>query len=326
MRLPIRVALVAVIVPIALTAVGVALQLAWLPDVPAQIATHWNFAGDADATGPAWSMPLALGIAGIAVPVVFGLILARTIGRAGPTAMQKVLAAASLFAVTLMSIAFTGSIGIQRGVTGSSGAESVLPILIGGYAVAIVAAVAGWFVMPRSVPGSSTRMQKPPVVSLRDGERVAWVSYARFDTGILIAFAATLALVIGLAVFVVATTGAWVIVAVPVIVAVALLGSGRWQVRVDEGGLTVRAALGWPRYRVTLADVASAGVTDVVALGEFGGYGVRYGLGRRLGVITRSGEALEVKRRDGRAIIVTVDDAATAAGLLTALAARAGTV
>jgi hypothetical protein len=75
-------------------------------------------------------------------------------------------------------------------------------------------------------------------------------------------------------------------------------------------------------YRVAAADVASAGTTSVVPLGEFGGYGIRFGLGRRLGVITRGGEALEVQRRDGRAVVVTVDDAATAAGLLTAYAAK----
>ena len=84
----------------------------------------------------------------------------------------------------------------------------------------------------------------------------------------------------------------------------------------------MRPTLGWPLYRVALSDVASAATTNVVPLGEFGGFGLRWGLGRRLGIITRGGEALEVLRRDGRAVVVTVDDAATAAGLLTALAAR----
>jgi hypothetical protein len=60
----------------------------------------------------------------------------------------------------------------------------------------------------------------------------------------------------------------------------------------------------------------------VVPLGEFGGFGLRWGPGRRLGIITRGGEALEVQRRDGRTVVVTVDDAATAAGLLMAFAAR----
>jgi hypothetical protein len=94
-------------------------------------------------------------------------------------------------------------------------------------------------------------------------------------------------------------------------------------VRIDENGLTARPTLGWPLYRIPLADIASAASTTVVPLGEFGGFGLRWGLGKRMGIVTRGGEGLEVQRRDGRALVVTVDDAATAAGLLTALSARA---
>jgi hypothetical protein len=123
-------------------------------------------------------------------------------------------------------------------------------------------------------------------------------------------------------VFVIALRGAWPLAIVPVVIALSILGTASWRVRVDGNGLTVRPTLGWPQYRVALADVASARTTDVVPLGEFGGFGLRWGLGGRVGIITRGGEALEVQRRNGRAVIVTVDDAATAAGLLTALAAQ----
>ena len=60
-------------------------------------------------------------------------------------------------------------------------------------------------------------------------------------------------------------------------------------------------------------------------LGEFGGWGIRFGRGRRLGIVMRSGEALDVQNRNGSALVVTVDDAATAAALLKAVAARSGT-
>ena len=120
----------------------------------------------------------------------------------------------------------------------------------------------------------------------------------------------------------IALRGAWPLIVVPLVLAVAVLGTVSWRVRVDHTGLTVRPPLGWPTYRVALAEVADASITTVVPLGEFGGYGVRFGPGRRLGVITRGGDALEVKRRDGRTVVVTVDDAGTAAGLLTTLAAQ----
>jgi hypothetical protein len=101
-----------------------------------------------------------------------------------------------------------------------------------------------------------------------------------------------------------------------------VLGTASWPVRVDEAGLTVRSALGWPQFVVTAADVESAAVAQVTPLGEFGGYGLRYAPNGRVGIITRRGEALDVKRRNGRSLVVTVDDAGTAAGLLTTLSAR----
>jgi hypothetical protein len=112
----------------------------------------------------------------------------------------------------------------------------------------------------------------------------------------------------------------WWLAAIPAVLSVALLTTTAWRVRVDPEGLSVRAMLGWPGIRVPAADVASAGSTQLVPLGEFGGYGLRSGLDGRVGVITRAGTALEVRRRDGRAVVVTVDDAATAAGLLQAYA------
>ena len=67
-RFPFRIALVAVILPFAFAIIGVALQLAWLPELPETIATHWGFGGEPDAFGPAWSMPLLLGFSGCSSP------------------------------------------------------------------------------------------------------------------------------------------------------------------------------------------------------------------------------------------------------------------
>jgi hypothetical protein len=102
-------------------------------------------------------------------------------------------------------------------------------------------------------------------------------------------------------------------------VAVALLGSAR--VTADRRGLTVSfGPFGWPRMRVPADDIAEVAVADV-SPGQFGGWGYRIVPGGS-GVIMRSGEALVVTRRSGRRFTVTVDDAGTAAGLLSAVAAR----
>ena len=321
-RFPFRIALVAVIVPFALAVVGVGLQLAWLPELPETIATHWGFGGNPDSFGPSWSMPLLLGVLGVLIPAVFGLVLARTVRPEGPTATQKLLAVASLFAVALLSIVVTASIAIQRGLPVGSSSPTILPVLAIAVAIALLLAAAAWFFLPRAVPGTSIRDRATPPLPVAPGELVVWVGHARFSTWAMILLCGVVAVATAVVAFVIALRGAWPLAIVPVVLLVAVLGTSHWRVRVDADGLTVRPTLGWPQYRVALSEVASAATTNVVPLGEFGGFGIRWGLGRRLGIITRGGEALEVLRRDGRAIVVTVDDAATAAGLLTALAAR----
>jgi hypothetical protein len=320
-RFPLRIAVVAVIVPFALAIVGVALQLAWLPELPETIATHWGFGGTPDSFGPAWSMPLLLGVLGVLVPALFGGILARTVRPEGPTATQKVLAVASLFVVTLLSIIVTSSVAIQRGLPVGTATTTILPTFGVAVGVSLVLAAAGWFFLPRSVSGKSPTAPAAPL-PVAPGEVVVWVGHARFATWVIILLSGVVAVATAIVAFVIALRGAWPLAIVPVILALSILGTASWRVRVDSDGLTVRPTLGWPQYRVALRDVETAATTNVVPLGEFGGFGIRWGLGKRLGIITRGGEALEVQRRDGRAIVVTVDDAATAAGLLTALAAR----
>ena len=313
-----RIWLVSIVVPVLFAAIGVGLQLAWLAELPATIATHWNFAGEPDAFGPSWTMPVMLGVLGLVLPGMFGTILARTVGVAGPTATQKLLAVASLFAVTMVSIAVTTSVAIQR--DGAGEPQIGLSLLV-GVAISLALAVAAWFLLPRAVPGRALATDSVTPVEVAPGERVVWVGHARFETWAIALLTGVVVLATGAVAFAIATTGLWALAVVPLVLAAALLGTTSWTVRVDPAGLTVRGLLGWPVYRVPAAQVAAVGTTDVVPLGEFGGYGIRFGLGRRLGVITRGGEALEVQRRDGRAVVVTVDDAATAAGLLTAYAA-----
>jgi hypothetical protein len=267
-------------------------------------------------------MPLLLGVLGVLIPAMFGLILAQTVRPEGPTATQKLLAIASLFTVTLLSIIVTASVGIQRGLPVGDATPAILPTLGIAVLIALALAAGAWFFLPRAVSGASKLDPATPPVPIAPGEQVVWVGHARFATWVIVLLCGVVAVATAVVVFVIALRGAWPLVIIPVVLALSVLGTSSWRVRVDQDGLTVRPTLGWPLYRVALADMAGAATTSVVPLGEFGGFGIRWGLGRRLGIITRGGEALEVQRRDGRAVVVTVDDAATAAGLLTALAAR----
>ncbi|MER7947531.1 DUF1648 domain-containing protein [Streptomyces sp. NPDC096079] len=110
------------------------------------------------------------------------------------------------------------------------------------------------------------------------------------------------------------------------VVGVPGLALARVRVTVDRRGLTVRPALAArPRIRVPLDEVAEAGVRDLDAMGDFGGWGYRV-RAHRTGVVLRSGEALVVRRSGGREFAVTVPDARTAAALLNTLAERHGKV
>jgi hypothetical protein len=117
-------------------------------------------------------------------------------------------------------------------------------------------------------------------------------------------------------------TRTWAVLAVPAVILIMLVGLSAYAVRVDREGLTVRSVFGWPRYRVPLDEVVRADVTEVSPLREFGGWGWRVGRGGQVGVVLRKGQALAVTRTGGRCFVLTVDDAATAAGVLNALADR----
>ena len=114
----------------------------------------------------------------------------------------------------------------------------------------------------------------------------------------------------------------WLLGAVGVLLLVLAATTVAFHVRVDDSGLSVDSVLGLPRFRLRLADIASAAAVDVNPMGEFGGWGLRLSVDRRFGVVLRQGEAIEVTRGNGRRFVVTVDDAATGAALLQALIAQ----
>ncbi len=108
---------------------------------------------------------------------------------------------------------------------------------------------------------------------------------------------------------------------IAVVLVIVVAATVAFHVRVDDTGFTVRSVLGIPRFRVPLAEVATAAKVEVNPMGEFGGWGMRLGADRRFGIILRAGEAIEVARTNGKRLVVTVDDAGTGAGLLEALMA-----
>ncbi|GAA1808495.1 DUF1648 domain-containing protein [Agromyces neolithicus] len=320
-----RYVVVGVVLPIVITLIAVVLMLVWLPEVPATVATHWSGDGP-DGFAPAWAVPLiaaALGAGLTALLAVMVLVPSRD-GAWGAT--SRLLGAVMLGTSVLLAVTLTWSFGMQRGLADPHDAPNVLVPLAVGAGAGLLAGVAGWFAQPNVVTSgaSGPAAQAVGAVSLAPGERVVW---ARTTTMSGVAMLAVTAGIIALALgtIVLSATGSdswWIMLGATLMVLVLACATFAFRVRVDRAGLTVRSSIGVPRFRIPLGEIAQAGVTTVQPTAEFGGWGIRIGLDGRFGVVLHAGEALQVARRSGRVFVVTVDDAATAAALLEALAER----
>ena len=308
------------IAPAVITIAAVVVGLSWLPSLPATIAVHWNSAGEPDGFGAALGFLLQLGGTSIALAAMFtGIVVASVQG--GPAINQKLLLVVSpLISVMLMTIALI-TLDAQRGLVDATAAPSPLRALIPGVLLGLVAAVAGWLLLPKTRPAENQDATTPDPTELSSTDRVLWTRSVGAPRWL---FALTLvAAVLILIPSIIAPSGPspwfWAFT----LPAVALMiGTILWRVRIDNSGVVVRSFVGLPRFRVRLADIDGASVPVVNPLVEFGGWGIRFGSGRRMGVILNGGDALEVHRMNGSSLVVTVSDAEGAASLINGLVAR----
>jgi hypothetical protein len=318
--------LVAVIAPIVLTAIAVVLMLVWLPEVPATVATHWSGDGGPDGFAPAWTVPLVVAALGLGLAALFAVmvLIPSRDGEWGPT--MRLLGATALGTTALLAVGITWSFGMQRGLDAAYDAPSVLWPLVVGTGAGLVAGVVGWFAQPNvlSSGGSGSTTQAVDKLELVPGERAVWVRTTTMSKVAMLGLTAGVA-ALAIGTIALGVTGSpvwWVMAATTLVVLTLACATFVFRVRVDRAGLTVRSPLGVPRFRIPVSDIADARVTTVRPTAEFGGWGLRLGLDGRFGVVLHSGEALQVARHDGRAFVVTVDDAATAAALLEAMVAQ----
>ena len=323
-----RFVLVAVWLPVVVVAAGVVLQLVLLPQVPATIAVHWNAAGEADGFAPAWTQPLATAVLGLGLPLLIALTSLPGLrrGDGGPT--YRLMGATAAAVAALVTVALTWTFAMQAGLDTAAEAPTVWAALVASFVAGAVVGVAAWFAQPREEATDAAAAPATPL-ALAANERVLWMRTSGMSRGAAITVVAAVLLVAGSAV-VAWVTGAepllaWILTGTALLLLVFAATTLAFHVRVDETGLHVDSVLGLPRLHVPLADIASAARVDVSPMGEFGGWGLRLGAGRRFGVVLRSGEAIEVLRRSGTRFAVTVDDAGTGASLLEGLVERAAT-
>jgi hypothetical protein len=304
------------IVPLAVLALAVIPFAAYWHRLPEPLATHWSLRG-----APNGALPRIAALAIHAGACALAAIAAWIATRPGPS-RRSVSAACGL--TTFIGVVF-GALAVVVVAANVDVADwhdaRALPLPV---AVAIVAGAA----LAAGVVSRATRELDTPyvppapgeraTVGLAPGERATWMASAHN----LWLGGSALALV-GLAALARVFVPGWAAVAL-VVTALALGAFAEIHARVDERGLSI--AFGpWrlPRMRVPLDRIRSARPIDIRPLAN-GGWGYRGSLAMlgRAAVIVRRGEGLELRLDRDRTLIVSIDDAHTAAGLLNDLAAR----
>ena len=318
--------LVATWIPAAMTTAAVVLMLTWMPQLPAEVAVHWGAGGKADRFGPAWSFPLLAAVVGYGLAALFAGIGAssRRTGEWGPTLrfLGALACGIAFFLLPLMTV----SIAMQRGLDDPADAPSIVLPLALAAAAGLAAGVIAWFAQPSVSVSGGTITTAAAALDLAPGEHAVWLRTTAMARPAIVAVVGVAVLMAALAVATSLTGGPlWLLfAAMAALFAVLTATTCVFQVRVSEAGLQVRSVAGLPRFSVSMPDVGAVSVVDVEPLSQFGGWGIRGGLDGRFGIVLHAGEAIQVTRRNGRAFVVTVEDAATGAAVLSALAARAG--
>lgn len=296
---------------------AIAIVALLLLDLPEQIAVHWNFEGaDRFGTKADLVVPLAL-VVPLLIAVMVGFFVA--LSRNGSnTALERFIVGTVNFVGIGIPLTMLGTALAQLSGPDESGATAAVWVC-GGLAVGAAAGV-GLALLTTPIAVVPAGELGAPALALGDTERAAW-SRSVLPSAVPAIVIAASAVVVTVVLIVVGSPVALTVVLLAVFVAAFSLLL--WRVRVDNRGILVRSALGIPRFVIAPHQIVEAREIAVDPVRQFGGWGIRFG-GLGWGVIVRRGQAIEVVRSDGKAnFVVTVDDAATAAALLTAIARRA---
>ncbi|GHG23285.1 DUF1648 domain-containing protein [Streptomyces hydrogenans] len=311
LRVPFRLRALAAL-PFALAAVTyVALLAVWSDRLPDPLATHFSYGGEAD------------GFTGRAAFTAVGAALLLTLGAGWTVLVRR----GALWGAWLTA-GLTGTLlvlVVHDNLDAADPADVVSPLshlavaAAAGAALALAGHALSRLVPPEEHEGAGPAVHPDaPRLDLGAGELAGWsratASAPLTALGLLFLAGGAVAVLLG----------PWPLLLIALAVAVPGLALARIRVSVDRHGLTVRSTLTpRPRVHVPLDDITAADVRPVDALREFGGWGYRV-RAHRSGVVLRSGEALVVRRGNGREFAVTVPDARTAAALLNTLVERRG--
>lgn len=283
------------------------------------LVVHWGTGGHKQS-GPWWTYAILVAAIGLPIIVGIGIFLVRATRMAG---MNSWMPAISLGVTVFHCI----GIGIGAVVFNDSPAAPALPI-IGGVVLAVAVALLTWRFLPQEevVPSAVAPAAAIPV---KPGEVAAWTGRFTPPAALLAIIAVAIVAILTLDIVLTLTSRVHTLLLflVPLLLFVTFITTAEFRVRATSAGLSIKSVLGWPRFTVPASDIEKAGVVEVNPMADFGGWGVRWVVGPngkgRWGIIGRKGEALEVVRRDGRSVVITTDDAGTAASVLETYAGKA---
>lgn len=309
-----RSTVLALVVPVLLALGAAALAFSWASELPDPVATHWDTQG-VDGTGRL-SVLVALVTTLSILCSTAGWALAFFAGRDAIT--RRLAIGFSLGLATFLAGTLIGTLAIQRGLTSAWDAPSAGPALTlamtGGLLLGILGALA---VRPDPrMPAARADLRAAGAPLGTGGGPAEWIR--QVTSGRLSVLGALVGLVLAVAGLLTGT--ALILVPLGGVLGLLLATMSRFTVRVSSTGLAVHGAFGWPSLHVPADEILDVQVTTVSPLRDFGGWGYRVGRGGAIGIVVRTGEAIEVERTGGRRAVVTVDDAETGAALLRAAA------
>ena len=320
-----RMMIVGVIAPLVIGVAGIIAVIAVLPRLPAPVAVHWGPSGAPDRFGS--PIPGLVLIAVVAVGYsIFAFLVARS-EHGGVTLNQRAILSIGPFLSTVVTGIVAGSTIMQVDVADPREGPSIGPVVAASFTLGLVAAIAAWLLLPRTVPITPAPNPDPPVLALGESERATWMQHIGPSRALGTTIATVLVLAItggAVALWITAPLFAVVIYLVVMIsIGAVSAASLYWRVTIDGSGLRAISPLGVPRFIIPLAEVESADLVTVDPIRDFGGWGIRWAGRRRWGIVMRRGEALEVRRTGDRSLVLTVPHAKDAAALLNSLALRA---
>lgn len=230
---------------------------------------------------------------------------------------RRALVGCSAGLAAMISALVVSTLNMQRGLINAAEATEIGGPMFLALALGLVVGFGAALLLPGDPPLPTTKPlpRGAAVAKLRPTDKRVWIgatsSKAMVIVGVVsVIFTAGMALALQMPALLLAT-GALVL---------ALISGSYFHVRVDSSGLSVRSAMGWPRLHVPLDEVVAASTTTISPINDFGGWGWRVGhRAGAVGIVTHKGEALEVQRTGGRAVVVTVPRAKRGAELLNTL-------